>query len=180
MIVWTLQEPPRQWYSRQLRIASTWTRSGATACPNCLPGFFNDFDIIERASCQTGFSDEAVGLTMNRQCAAGATFTSVRNCTPSEVFSSGTTMFQEAFERMTKDTTATAPFTMKIKGGCPPIGNIFTVDAKRFHCAEVLPTEVFAVVWLMGRPVSKSQQFQCKEQLRFVSASRFLFVLLRL
>ena len=115
MIVWTLQEPRRQWYSRQLRIASTWTRSGATACPNCLPGFFNYFDIIERASCQTGFSDEAVGLTMCRQCAVGATFTSARNCTPNEVFSSGTTTFQDSFERMTKDPTATAPFTMKIK-----------------------------------------------------------------
>ena len=51
----------------------------------------NDFDIIERASCPAGFSDEAVGLTMCRQCAVG------------------------------------------------------TVGAKRFHCAEVLPTEVFAV-----------------------------------
>ena len=81
---------------------------------------------------------------------------------------------------MTKDMTASAPSTMKIKVVAPPDGNIFTVGTKRFHCAEVLPTEVFAVVWLMVRPVSMSQQLQCKEQLRFVSASRFLFVLLRL
>ena len=25
------------------------------ACQNCLPGIFNDFDIVERASCQAGF-----------------------------------------------------------------------------------------------------------------------------
>ena len=75
-----------------------------------------------------------------------------------------------AFERMTNDTTVTAPstacgvghmiavasgtflystrFMMKIKVVAPPDGNIFTVGAKRFHCAEVLPTEVF--VFLAG------------------------------
>ena len=77
--------------------------------------------------------DEAVGLTMCRQCAVGATFTSARNCTPNEVLSSGTNMFQGAFERMTKDTTVTAPSTMKVKVVAPPDGNIFTVGAKRFH-----------------------------------------------
>ena len=50
-------------------------------------------------------------------------------------------MFQGAFERMTKDKTVTDPSTMKIKVVAPPDGNIFTVGAKRFHCAEVLPTE---------------------------------------
>ena len=39
-----LQEPRLQRHSRQLRMASTWTRSGATACTNRLPGMFNDFD----------------------------------------------------------------------------------------------------------------------------------------
>ena len=43
---------------------------------------------------------------------------------------------------MTKDTTLTAPSTMKIMVVAPPNGNIFTVAAKRFRCAEVLPTEV--------------------------------------
>ena len=108
--------------------------------------------------------------------------TSARNCTPNEVLSSGTNKFQEASERMTKDTTASAPSTVKMKVVAPSNGNIFTVGAKRFHCEEVLPTEVFAVPtgWLMGRPVSKIHQLQCKEQFRLVSASRFLFVLLRL
>ena len=46
---------------------------------------------------------------------------------------------------MTKDTTATAPSTMKIKVVVPRDGNIFTVGAKRFHCAEALPTKVFVV-----------------------------------
>ena len=41
---WALQEPRLQRHSRQLRMASTWTRSGATACTNRLPGMFNDFD----------------------------------------------------------------------------------------------------------------------------------------
>ena len=56
---------------------------------------------------------------------------------------------------MKKDTTAAAPSTMKIKVVAPPDGNIFTVGAKRFHCAEVLPTEVLNVPagWLMRRPV---------------------------
>ena len=109
---------------------------------------------------------------MYQQCAVGA-FTAARNCAPNEVLSSGTNMFQEAFERMTKDTTVTAPFTMKIKVVAPPGGNIFTVGAKRFHCAEVLPREVFAVPvsLLIGRAVSK--RHQC-----FVCASRFPYVLL--
>ena len=42
---------------------------------------------------------------------------------------------------MTKDTTVTAPSTMKVKVVAPPEGNTITVGAKRFHCAEVLPTE---------------------------------------
>ena len=74
-----------------------------------------------------------------------ATLASARNCTPNVVLSSGTNMFQGAFERMMKDTTLTAPSTMKIKVVAPPDGNIFTVGAKRFHCAEVLPAEVSAV-----------------------------------
>ena len=49
---------------------------------------------------------------------------------------------QWVFERMTKDTTLTAPSTMKIMVVAPPIGNIFTVGAKRFRCAEVLATQV--------------------------------------
>ena len=34
---------------------------------------------------------------------------------------------------MTKDTTASAPSTMKIKVVAPSHGNIFTVGAERFH-----------------------------------------------
>ena len=75
---------------------------------------------------------------------SNATLASARNCTPNVVLSSGTNMFQGAFERMTKDTTVTAPSTMKIRVVAPPDGKIVTVGAKRFHCAEVLPTEVFA------------------------------------
>ena len=63
--------------------------------------FGDDFDIIERASCPGGFSDEAVGLTMCRHVRGWQL--------------AARTNSQEAFERMTKDTTATAPFTMKIK-----------------------------------------------------------------
>ena len=68
----------------------------------------------EKTSVKTSFSDQAVGLTMCRQCAVGATSTSSRNCTPSGVLSS-TSIFQGDFERMTKDTTVTAPSTIKIK-----------------------------------------------------------------
>ena len=88
---------------------------------------FNDYDIIERPSFQTGFTEEVVGLTMCRQ----ATFTSARNCSPNEVLSIGTNMFQGVFERMAKVTTVTAPSTMKIKVVAPPDGTIFTVGAKR-------------------------------------------------
>ena len=49
---------------------------------------------------------------------------------------------QWVFERMTKDTTLTAPSTMKIMVVAPPNGNIFTVGAKRFRYAEVLATQV--------------------------------------
>ena len=69
---------------------------------------------------------------------------------------------------MTKDTTGTAPFTMKIKVVAPPGGNIFFVGAKRFHCAEVLPTKVFRSCMVDGKTSVDE------------SASRFLFVLLRL
>ena len=34
-------------------------------------------------------------------------------------------MFQESFQRMSKDTTATAPSTMKVKVVAPPGGNNF-------------------------------------------------------
>ena len=37
------------------------------------------------------------------------------------------------FERMTRDTTVTAPSTMKFMVVAPPDGNIFTVGAKRFR-----------------------------------------------
>ena len=130
------------------------------ACPNCLPGIFNDFENLERASCQAGFCDAAVGLTMCRQCAVGATFTSARNCTPNEVLLSGTNMLQGAFERMTKDSS----IHDEDQGGCSTGWNIFTVGAKRFHCAKVLQTEVFAVPdgWLIGRSVSKRHQLQSR------------------
>ena len=47
---------------------------------------------------------------------------------------------------------------MKIKVVAPPDGNIFTVGAKRFHCAEVLCCSggVRGRRSSMGRPVSKS------------------------
>ena len=67
---------------------------------------------------------------------------------------------------MTKDMMETAPCTMKIKVVAPPGGNIFFV-AKRFHCAEVLPTKVFRSCMVDGKTSVDE------------SASRFLFVLLR-
>ena len=92
------------------------TDSFRSSCPGrgagteCYPG-------------RTGFSDEAVGLTMCRQCAVGAdVLRPARNCTPNEVLSSGTNLFQWVFERMTKDTTLTAPSTMKIMVVAPPNG----------------------------------------------------------
>ena len=41
------------------RIASTWTRSCATACTNCLPSLFNAFVILQCASCQPDLLDQA-------------------------------------------------------------------------------------------------------------------------
>ena len=49
----------------------TSSRSSATACTNRLPGIFNNFDILDCASCQVRFCDDGVGLTLCRQCAAG-------------------------------------------------------------------------------------------------------------
>jgi len=43
--------------------------------------------------------------------------------------------FQESFERMTEELTALAPSTIEVVA--PPDGNIITVDAKRFHYADV-------------------------------------------
>ena len=54
-------------------------------------------------------------------------------------------MFQWVFVRMTKDTTLTAPSTLKIMVVAPPNGNIFSVGAKRFRRAEVLPTEAYCL-----------------------------------
>ena len=65
-------------------------------------------------------------------------------------------MFQWVFERMTKDTTLTASSTMKIMVVAPPNGNIFTVGAKRFRCAEVLPTEAYC---LFTSKVGPTDQF---------------------
>ena len=45
-----------------------------------------------------------------------------RNCTPNEVLSIGTNMFQGFFEPMAYVTTVTAPSTMKIKVVAPPDG----------------------------------------------------------
>ena len=114
--------------------------------------------------------DEALGLMLCRQRAVGAMFTSARNCTPNEVLSSSTNMFKGDFERMTKETTVTAPSTIKVKVVAPPDGNIFTFGAKRFHCAEVLPTEVLAVpvALLIRRAVLKSQ---CKSVPKCVVAT---------
>ena len=52
-------------------------------------------------------------------------------CCHKIVLSSGTHMFQEVYERMTKDMTASAPCTLKIMVVAPPDGNIITVGAKR-------------------------------------------------
>ena len=56
-----------------------------------------------------------------------------KNLCVNVVLSNGTNvnMFQEVLERMTKVLTA-----MKIKVVAPPDGNIFTVGAKRFRCAD--------------------------------------------
>ena len=39
-----------------------------------------------------------------------------------------------------------------------PDGNIFTVGAKRFHCAEVLPTEVFTFLACLHRVANSSER----------------------
>ena len=49
----------------------------------------------------------------------------------------GTAMFQEVFERMTKELTASAPSAMKTKWFAPTDGTI-TAGTKRFRFAEVL------------------------------------------
>ena len=67
-------------------------------------------------------------------------------------------MFQWVFVRMTKDTTLTAPSTMKIMVVAPPNGNIFSVGAKRFRRAEVLPTEVFAFLACLHRVANSSER----------------------
>ena len=46
-------------------------------------------------------------------------------------------MFPDFLERMTKDLTALAPSTTRIKNVLPN-GNIITVVAKRFWCVEIL------------------------------------------
>ena len=47
-------------------------------------------------------------------------------------------MFQEAFERVTKELTASAESAMKINVVSPPDDIVLTGDAKRFRFAEVL------------------------------------------
>ena len=54
-------------------------------------------------------------------------------CCHKVVLSSGTHMFQEVYERMTKDMTASAPSALKIMVVAPPDGNIITFGAKRLH-----------------------------------------------
>ena len=51
-------------------------------------------------------------------------------CCHKVVLSSGTHMFQEVYERMTKDMTASAPSALKIMVVAPPDGNIVTFGAK--------------------------------------------------
>ena len=46
--------------------------AGATACAECLLGMFNEYDILECASCQPGFFGDGVGLTMCQECAVGS------------------------------------------------------------------------------------------------------------
>ena len=52
------------------------------------------------------------------------------------VLSSGTNMFPEAFERMTKELTASPLSAMKIKVVAPP-DDIITAGTKHFRHAEV-------------------------------------------
>ena len=52
-------------------------------------------------------------------------------------------MFQEVYERVTKELTASAPSAMKIRAVAPPDGEIITVGAKRFRCVEVLLQQSF-------------------------------------
>ena len=56
------------------------------------------------------------------------------------VLSSGTSMFQEIGECMTKELTTLATSTMKIKDELPD-GNVSTVGAERLRCACVFPAK---------------------------------------
>ena len=64
-------------------------------------------------------------------------FASAANCSPNEVLPS-TNIFQQAFERMTKDMTASAPSTLKFMVVAPLDGRSPPLAPNAFHCAEVL------------------------------------------
>ena len=50
----------------------TSSRSGATACMECLPGMFNDYGILESVSCQLGFFSDGLEPKMCQQRALGS------------------------------------------------------------------------------------------------------------
>ena len=78
---------------------------------------------------------------------------------PNDVLSS-TSIFQVAIERMTKDMTASASTTLKIRVVAPPDGE-FSLMAPNASIAQKCCG--VPVGLLIGRPVSKSHQLQCKE-----------------
>ena len=81
-------------------------------------------------------------------------------------------MFQWAFERTTKDMAASGPTTMKIMVVSPPDGNIFTLGAKRFRGAEVLPTEAYC---LFTSKVVPTDQFDWS-WIKLLGCSRALWI----
>ena len=75
---------------------------------------------------------------------------------------------------MSKDTTATAPSTMKIKVVAPPDGNNFCWRQTLPLRKSVANRRVRRPRWMVdGNTSVEESPLQRKEQLRFVSASRF-------
>ena len=68
--------------------------------------------------------------TLLSSTSRSVTFTSAKICTDNVVLSGGTTISQRIVERMTKDLTALAPPTMKIK----VVADLHALRRKHHHC----------------------------------------------
>ena len=75
-------------------------------------------------------------------------------------------MFQEVYERMTKDMTASAPSALKIMVVAPPDGNIITFGAKRLHMLARQMSPVFEAGFLCagssisGLPIDQERELR--------------------